>query len=287
MFKKNIKQKKNDIIVITISVIVRTFTADLNTIIMKRTLLITILCLMAACMQAARPASPWLRHVAAYNDTVFGIKMSLPAGYMAGNEWATRISYAPNIAWGAEPSATHNAYLYSNTAISRDGECMLMYPYLVFVANTGTASPGKSFTDCLAQYNAEMSEAVRNLPGSAFTADATTGVTRMGGAEAAAWGNADSVYIADIPVSSPCLKRFTHCVAVYMAKSGQAPVFLKLLMTDNGYADRTRALDSIKGCMTYATTAKTDSNDIALSTNKMLNIDRSPILTLKHGEPVR
>ena len=75
--------------------------------------------------------------------------------------------------------------------------------------------------------------------------------TKFGGKEAAFWGNAGSVYVVDFPITTAFGMRYTHGIGVYMAKKGDVPVFLKLLLTDEGYAQKEQRLRGIKESIVF------------------------------------
>ena len=238
------------------------------------------LCLSTLCAQANTPASVWLKHITEYNDTTFGVSTMMPRDFLLCEGWTQAISYAPNKRWGCkQPAAQNSCYLYSNAMISRDRECLLLLPYLVFANGSKPVTDRSAFDLCRAQYDAEQRGAACCLSTGKPSGEV---LTSLGGAEAKAWGNADSVYIANLPVSTPCMKRFTHCVGIYMAKSHHLPIYIKLLLTDEGYARRSHVLEQVKGCMTYAGNPQISNNQLASNTNRVLNINQWVIRALHH-----
>ena len=75
--------------------------------------------------------------------------------------------------------------------------------------------------------------------------------TKFGGKEAAFWGNAGSVYVVDFPITTAFRMRYTHGIGVYMAKKGDVPVFLKLLLADEGYVQKEQRLRGIRGSIVF------------------------------------
>lgn len=252
---------------------------------MKHSITLIALCLSVVCAQASKPASTWLKHITEYNDTLFGVKTMVPAGFLVCEGWKNAISYTPNQSWkscGESPSGS--SYLYSNAMISRDAESMLLLPYLLFAKGDKAVADRSAFDLCRKQYGNERNMAICCQTGGAEPA---SNLEALGGVEAQAWGNADSVYIADLPVSTPCVKRFTHCVGIYMAKSQHVPIYIKLLLTDKGYAQRSQILGRIKGCMTYASYPQPSNDELTSATNAVFNVGNVEVRSLLHDGSVR
>ena len=161
-----------------------------------------------------------------------------------------------------------------------------MYPYLLFVYDKVVSGFCSPFELCQKQYSAELKEAAGYADGVSIDYNTTGRLTKIGGKEAMEWGNADSVYIADIPVISPCLKRYTHCVGIYMAKSMRVPVFLKLLLTDKGHANLTAILDNVQRSVVYTEKTMLNRQEVITASNNMMRTIKDKILPLRHGEPM-
>ncbi len=240
---------------------------------MKRIFVFLLLCGSVLLTEARGYNGQWFRHVAEYNDSLYGVSTIIPEGFVEGQDIVTMMQYAPNLMWGERAVDNHSSYLYCATAMCKDQECMLLYPYLIF-AKKDAEHP---FALCRTQYLSECSMAkVDNVAES---------VVKLVNAEAKQWGNADTVYIVDFPQAKPLVKRYTHCVAVYMAKAGRTPIFLKLLFTDKGYVERNAIMNKVKGCMRYTDRAEATRDEVTRSTNKLLNLQHQKVVPLMHGEP--
>lgn len=244
--------------------------------IMKRIFVFLLFLVPALFSESRGFEGSWFGHVAEYNDSVFSVSTAIPNGFVEGTNAITMIQYAPNETWGAMVADKQSRYLYCATALSKDRECMLLYPYLVFVKSGAMKSADAPFTLCRNQYLAEQ-----------CTARIQDKVEKITGAEAQEWGYADTVYIVDFPVAQPCVKRYTHCMGVYMAKAGYTPIFLKLLFTDKGYEDRGTIMKKVKGCMRYTDGVVADNKKVIEASNKLLRMHRHKVVPLLHGEPVR
>lgn len=251
---------------------------------MKRIFVIALMGLSTMAVSAKGVGSQWLRQVAVYNDSLFGVSTAVPTGFVGGADGLSLMEYAPNDTWGNSLTGNRGRYLYCATALSKDRECMILYPYLIFARSKVDTTSDRAFALSQKQMGAEMEVALAQTGGSQASQPATA-VARMGGAEALQWGHADSVYVVEFPVAQPCLGRFTHCVAVYMAKSKRPPIFLKVLLTDKGYARRDAFLAAARECMAYQDRPMLAEQKSALPTNALLNIRKAPIIMLRHGTP--
>ena len=252
---------------------------------MKRLLVIALMGLSTMAVSAKSVGSQWLRQLSVYNDSVFGVSTAVPTGFVGGADAMNLMEYAPNDTWGSPLAGNRGRYLYCATALSKDQECMILYPYLIFVRSKVDTTPDLAFACCQKQVADEIEVAMAQEDGDRASLPAIP-VTRMGGAEAMQWGHADSVYIVDFPVAKPCLERFTHCVAVYMGKSRRTPIFLKILLTDKGYAHRAAFLAAARECMGYLDHPMLAERKSALPTNALLNIHKATVTRLRHGEPL-
>ena len=251
---------------------------------MKRLLVIALMGLSTMAVSAKSVGSQWLRQLSVYNDSVFGVSTAVPTGFVGGADAMNLMEYAPNDTWGSPLAGNRGRYLYCATALSKDQECMILYPYLIFVRSKVDTTPDLAFACCQKQVADEIGVAMAQEGGDGASLSAIP-VTRVGGAEAMQWGHADSVYIVDFPVAKPCLERFTHCVAVYMVKSKRTPIFLKILLTDKGYAHRAAFLAAARECMGYLDHPMLAERKSALPTNALLNIHKATVTRLRHGEP--
>lgn len=241
-----------------------------------RRIVIFLLFLVPAFLSEARGVQgSRFGHVAECNDSVFGISTTIPNGFVEGQDIMTMIQYAPNVAWGEGVADSNSNYLYCATAMSKDRECMVLYPYLIFAKKYAE----RPFAFCQTQFLSECSSAKAD--------NGAAKVVKLSDAEAKQWGNADTVYIVDFPQAKPLVKRYTHCVAIYMAKAGRTPIFLKLLFTDKGYVERTAVINKVKGCMRYTDGAEADNNKVTLDSNRLLKIHKHKVIPLLHGEPAR
>ena len=252
---------------------------------MKRFLILALMGLSTMAVSAKNVGEQWLRQVAVYNDSVFGVSTAVPAGFVSGTDAMNLMEYAPNDTWGSPLAGNRGRYLYCATVLSKDQECMILYPYLIFVRSKVDTTPDLAFACCQKQVADEIEVAMAQEGGDRASLSVIP-VTRMGGAEAMQWGHADSVYIIDFPVAKPCLGRFTHCVAVYMGKSRRTPIFLKGLLTDRGYANRAAFLAAARECMGYLDHPMLAERKSALPTNALLNIHKASVTRLRHGEPL-
>lgn len=171
---------------------------------MRRIFIFLLLCGSVILSEARVFNGNWFGHVPEYNDSVFGISTTIPDGFVEGQDIMTMIQYAPNVAWGDGAADSNSNYLYCATAMSKDRECMVLYPYLIFAKKYAE----RPFAFCQTKFLSECSSAKAD--------NGATKVVKLSDAEAKQWGNADTVYIVDFPQAKPLVKRYTHCVAIYI-----------------------------------------------------------------------
>lgn len=153
----------------------------------------------------------------------------------------------------------HPCFGYYETAASADGESLVLFPYFpVFMQGLTAYSydhPKSSFKaahyQCLRELHSAQGGGIAYgeplLPESHWAGR----IEKLGDKAARLWGDADSVYIVDIPLENAYQSRYSHCVGIYMAKQGRVPLYVKLMLTDRGFADRDKRLKDVRGCMYY------------------------------------
>lgn len=63
-------------------------------------------------------------------------------------------------------------------------------------------------------------------------------VTVLSGKDARQFFNADTVYICQLPLTTPYKEKYTHCTAIYAHKQNRLPLYFKCLFTDEGVQDK-------------------------------------------------
>ena len=148
---------------------------------MKRLLVIALMGLFTMAVSAKCVGGQWLRQLAVYNDSVFGVNTAVPTGFVGGTDAMNLMEYAPNDTWRSPLAGNRGRYLYSATALSKDKECMILYPYLIFVRSKVDTTLDMAFACCQKQVADEIEVAVAQEGGDRASLSAIS-VTRMGGA---------------------------------------------------------------------------------------------------------
>lgn len=247
---------------------------------MTQRFLSTVLLFLYMSMTGAQTtSSQWMQHIAAYNDSIFGVKTIVPDSFWVSSDSLTMIDYSPNKTWENNKGGNQGSYLYCATAISNDRHAMLLYPYIIFTRGKIDSCADYAFTLCRRQVDCELAAA---------TQDNVNGydkhIISIGGTRAKHWGNADSVYIVDFPSCIPCLKQYTHCIGIYLAKTGRTPIFMKVLLSDEGYANRKDIMDRVSCSMTFLEKPMAEKPAAIAATNRLFGLHNGRVQPLRHGE---
>lgn len=219
------------------------------------------LCLLLQASPSLAGAEDRFGAIKAFSETCFHVGMKVPEGYVAEYDRCATL-YLPN----ADSARLHNGRSWKGTcaywlvATNKDADSKILYPWLP--AHVGGNAPREKvlFHDV---FRYTENNYLTDLHSAAFLGFGhdeekpkvepswAERITKFGGKEAASWGNADSVYVVDFPITTTFEARYTHCIGVYMAKQGYVPVFLKLLLTDEGYAQKEQRLRGIKESIVF------------------------------------
>ncbi len=192
------------------------------------------------------------------SEKYLGIHQQLPEGYIRENLSKFRVVTLNCNSEQLKNHKLHFGFAYYEFAISKDGESKLLYPFFSIL------SIGKTFL--YSRKNLSFNEAKRQSLGEIQAAQ-SGGLSKdeqlypeshwgkqlliLGGKEARQWGEADSVFITDIKLDIPFQERYSHCICINMAKEGYTPLFIKLMLTDKGYAEKEERMQAIRNCLSY------------------------------------
>ncbi|MGM9701807.1 MAG: hypothetical protein ACI3YX_10265 [Prevotella sp.] len=203
-----------------------------------------------------------------FQQEYFQVALSLPTHYYAEYDKYTKI-FIPNLSErrifnisemqkGKKHWSCHFAHWAS--AINRDCQSKILFPMLPAFTWFHTIDyyadgNGDVYKMAKIQYFNELRECIysgydKMTHPSSIDAKKYL-IAQYGGKEARRWGNADSVYVVDFPMNTTFECRYTHCIGVYMAKKGFVPLYYKILMTDEAYAECDNILRRTKGCMAF------------------------------------
>ncbi len=202
----------------------------------------------------------YFEQIATISEKHFGIRQRVPKGYIRDNLRKHLIVVLNCNREQAGNGKTHFCSAYYETAINRDCESKLLYPYFPMLTTNYASYPyskeKKSFKEAMIQSLCDLQNAhfYGVILGEKRIPKASWGehlIKRIGGKEAKKWGQADSVFITDIKLYNPFQTRYTHCICINMAKEGYVPLFLKLMLTDKGYAEKEKRIRHIRNCLSY------------------------------------
>lgn len=133
---------------------------------------------------------------------------------------------------------------YTIAATSSDSCALLLYADAGLLAYTFSAYTGdfgaRAHMDCVHELAQTLDENDR----------ADRHITTLKGSDAACW-NADSAYVVDFPKATVYQEKYTHCIGLYIMKHGYIPVYLKCLLTDDGYQNRAAYMAHMRTAVKY------------------------------------
>ena len=185
------------------------------------------------------------KNQAEYMDKVMDIKLKQPRG----------LSWQPGSGVWEQRSRKKTGYKillskYSGKLVSRDSTCLVLYPdimaaYMCQLLNApGANLAGKQLLEDLGDAWQTRVSSFGSL--SAAMRDSLTICT---GADAPL--NADTVYIARLPLKGVYWGRYNHCTAVYACKVGRPGIAFKCLFTDAGKRKEKAVLEKLLGTIRY------------------------------------
>lgn len=71
---------------------------------------------------------------------------------------------------------------------------------------------------------------------------------------------------------------------IYLAKTGRTPIFMKVLLSDEGYANRKDIMDRVSCSMTFLDKPMAEKSAAIAATNRLLNLHNDRAQPLRHGE---
>lgn len=188
---------------------------------------------------AQRPMS--FRAFKRYTSKVYDIRYKEPKGFtdLKSLEWFWRLS----------PGSNGVVSMHSFVFRSNDGNCLLMYPHFIetFFWIQSPSIKHKITTEIKGLLGLFDSEG-RTLPGDI---DFDKYVQIASAEEAYRWFNADSVYVAHLPLKEAYKGRYDHCIGVYIGKKERPRLYFKLFLTEEGMMNEKRYLQTLCRSVSY------------------------------------
>ncbi len=184
-----------------------------------------------------------------YVKSEFDIEWNIPRGFHVGEE--DELVYGPNMSH--KPDVTYSGFTYWMTALSQGEDCKLLYPQFFLLTRFYQKKPEDNLANTMLQD--ELFSTVNDgrpiFHETCLKPEWMKYITAYGGEEARHDFNADSVFVVDFPITRPFQDKYTHCLGIYLKKAGYFPVFLKCLLTDQGYREKERYLAAARQAVRY------------------------------------
>lgn len=206
-------------------------------------------CILAAFMainvhaQHQRGFNFWKKYV----KKTYDIAVKIPHGYICENSNGPILFFCMgDRQWGKDSRRKKLIATYYVIAASIDGNSKIFYPDVDLsyrLCDWEWKQKGRSLSEYITmKYKSELHNVVYDgfLLGETLKEQPewASYVRKIEGDEALRWNNSDVIYIVDLPVTETYEAKYNHCIGLYMMQETHTPVFLKLLLTDEGYANR-------------------------------------------------
>lgn len=182
-----------------------------------------------------------------YVKKTYDIAAKIPQGYVCENSNGPILFFCmEKTQWGKDSRRKRLIATYYIIAAGIDGNSKIFYPDVDLsygLYDFECKQKGRSLAEYItAMYKSEIHNVVYGgfLHGEALKEQPewASYVQKIDGKEARNLCNADAVYIVDLPVTETFEVKYNHCIGLYMMRGTHTPVFLKLLLTEEGYANR-------------------------------------------------
>lgn len=183
---------------------------------------------------------------AAYVSEALDISWKMPRGFhevqRGDNDWWTPV----------ERKKIGNAgFIYELMLQSKDKDCVILYPRMELLLIFFNA---KDSTFAQRTLVAEMNAALKQngmKPQVRDVSGLDEYVTVYQGEKAENSLNADTVYIADIPLQTPFHGNYTYCTGIYVVKKGRPSMLLKCFFTEDGEKKKDKYLRKLFRSVKY------------------------------------
>ena len=175
-----------------------------------------------------------------YTSKVYDIHYTEPKGF---TDMKT-VAY-----WRLDAGRKGTVSLHSFVFQSNDGNCLLMYPH--FIESLFTFPPPSIEHKITTEIKALLGLIDSDGFLLAGDIDFDKYVEIASAEEARLCFNADSVYVAHLPLREAYEERYDHCIGVYVGKKDRPRLYFKLLLTKEGMMHEKRYFRELCNSVSY------------------------------------
>lgn len=154
--------------------------------------------------------------------------------------------------WG--PNGTKGVgFRYRSVLQSKDKECLIMYPNISLLVDDKIKwNEDLSRVQMIGEINRALGLADKKRTDTdPITFDFDKYVKVLIGKDARKRFNADTVFIAQIPLSKPYLEKYPYCTGIYVCKKQRPPLFFKYFFSEEGKSNESSYLDEFYKTVRY------------------------------------
>lgn len=213
---------------------------------MKRIILLSIYSVFSMISLYAQPQLDFA-YWAKYVKKSYDITVKIPRGY-ACERSQPFFTFFPNNEqqYGKNKRVKRTVTAYHAIAASKDGNSKIFYPsptilhdfYKRYCEKTSSTLEIFTRNSYLTELHNTVYGGFESRENIKCQSEWTSYVQKIDGEKAKEWGNSDVVFIVDFPEKEACESKFSHCIGLYMIKETYIPLFLKVVLTDEGYVQR-------------------------------------------------
>lgn len=175
-----------------------------------------------------------------YTSKVYDIRYTEPKGFT---------DLKTEAYWRLDAGRRGVVSLHSFVFQSNDGNCLLMYPH--FIESLFTFPPPSIEHKITTEIKALLGLIDSDGFLLAGDIDFDKYVEIASAEEASRSFNADSVYIAYLPLKEAYEGRYDHCIGVYISKKDRPRLYFKVFLTEEGMMNEKRYLKELRRSVSY------------------------------------
>lgn len=195
----------------------------------KRYIFYTFLCAFTVSQICAQNEKKTFSAYSHYVSKAFSVTWKKPHDFTDLKQSA--IPWGPGIGKGGG----RTGMLYASILQSKDGDCLVLYPDMdMMLASLETRNGNFAYQMLINELTAalNLSDRKEHLQNTDFNFDKYVMV--LHDEETKKVFNADTVYIAQIPLLSPYRNKYLYCTGLYIVKTGRPSMILKCFFTEQG-----------------------------------------------------
>ncbi|WP_125040445.1 hypothetical protein [Bacteroides faecalis] len=155
--------------------------------------------------------------------------------------------------WGPESQNHKSAFFYHTVLQSKDSNCLIMYPDIVSLVGINlhldeTLTRNQMINDINTALDLTNK---RGIISKNLDTDIKKSIKTFTDKDAKKLFNADTVFIAPIPISNAYQGKYTYCTGVYIYKAKRPPMFIKCFFNEKGKNNERQYLDMLYKTIKY------------------------------------